>query len=449
MNHHKESQTKKSPTKFRYRTFIQAVLLPLLFSSVYVIGLQNQANANTEKMAPFPPISNQTPVLSNTQLIQSTTSPKVNNPLQNAFISAIPDLDGRDVFISVTGVNRAESGLRFNIDAGVGGGSYRESYAMTLSDTTYLAVAMGFAAGEDVSGDDDTISITTTVGSDIVSTGDIKFQRAFVQPSQTEMMSIDNGGFVLELLNTNSVSADTYVLAMSTNVQPGTLPDGHAWASKSYGLRAAGSLTQSQKFMTLNLRFNEPLLNNRDPHTLAIMRWDAVHSQWDNLGGTLLNDSNFVTLPIKQFDIYGLAATTTWHDTFPEASLSGVSSLNNTLRGPGQAIILNNVLSGSVTSIPITPTTATHWGTLTFSATQTSNTVVTIDVLDLNDQPLLSNISDGTDLDNAGLSIANHPSVKLRANLSTNSLGQTPHLHAWSLSWLSVSRKVYLPLVLK
>jgi hypothetical protein len=372
------------------------------------------------------------------------------NPVANGFINAIPGADGTEVFVSVRGINGANNSIILTVDPGSGGGNHKDGYTMTLSGTTYLATATGFAPGQDVGNDgDDTMSITTTVGSQVMGTGEINFERAFVQPTQPEMISLDNGDFILEILNTGSVLADTYVMVMSTNAPPSPLPFGYQLVGKSYNVRPSGSLTQTQKTMTLNFHFNEPLPGGNDPHTLTILRWNSLNQVWENIGGRLLNDSNTVTLSDKRFGIYALATAPIWRDSFAEVSLSGVSALSNTQRGPGQTIILNNATSGSVTTIPITPTDGDRWGTLHFSATVPPSTTLTVDILDVNNTIILTKASDGLDLSSAGVDIAAYPSLKLRANLSAASVGLTPQLHEWSLAWSVEEQRVYLPLIVK
>jgi hypothetical protein len=374
------------------------------------------------------------------------------NPVERAFIDAVPGSDGREVFVTVSGVQPAGSPIFLNIDPGTGPGNHQDSNAMTISGTTYVATAIGFTPEMDIGSDgDDTMSITTTVGSEVKSTGLINFQRAFVQTSQTEMISVDEGDFLLEVINLNSFSHDIYALVMSTHTPPGPLPIGYRLASSTYNVRPSHSLTQSEKLMTLNLRFEEPLPGGADPHTLAIAGWDAGNKVWELLGGELLDDDNLLTLAIKRFRIYALATTPTWRDSFQELSLTGVSALSNTQWGPGQSIILSTgATSGSVTSIPITPTGAAEWGTLHFSATIPSGTSVTVNVLDTDDQVVLADVSGGTDLGEAGVSLDTYPSLKLRATLTrTQTADPSPRLHEWQVGWVPEVHKLYLPLVIK
>jgi hypothetical protein len=379
--------------------------------------------------------------------LSAQTAAFPNNPLANVFIQAIPGSDGQEVFVSVAGVGAGSSAVTLNVDPGLGGGSHKGSYAMTLSGTSFIATAIGFAPGQDTGSDgDDTMSLTTTLGSQVVGSGAVNFQRAFVETGQPETISVDNGDFVLEFLNTGSFQADTYVLVMSTHTPPGALPFGYQLAGKSYNIRPSGSLTRSEKLMTLNLKYSQPLPGGSDPHTLTILRWDSLGQSWLDVGGNLLADSKLVSLASKEFGIYALASGPRWRDSFAEVSLSGVATLTNTQRGPGQTIILANATTGAVTSIPLSAAPGSLWGTLSFSASVPASTGLTVDILAADNSLLLGNVSSGTNL---GLDQAGQPSLKLRANLSATTLGLTPQLHHWSLDWIVAVRKVHLPLVLK
>jgi hypothetical protein len=322
---------------------------------------------------------------------------------------------------------------------------------MTLFGTDFRATAGGFVPMADIGTErDDTLNITTTVGSAVLSIDPINFQRAFVQPAQPETIVVDGNGLVVDI-PAGAVAADMYLLAMSTNMPPGDTPPGYALIGKTYSLSASGALTETNLLMTLKLGYQEPLPDGGDPHTLAIMSWNQTCGQWDLLGGDLFDVPNYVTLSTKRFGIYALASTPTWRDSFKEGSLSGVSASNNTTWGPVDDTITLalGATSGTVTSIPITPTLgATSWGTLHYSATVGLNTSLNVDLLDANDNLVLSNVPDGTDISAALL--ATYPTLKLRATLTTSQPGLTPELHEWSLGWIvPPESKVYLPLAIR
>ncbi|MCP4408262.1 MAG: hypothetical protein GY807_10975 [Gammaproteobacteria bacterium] len=370
------------------------------------------------------------------------------NPVANAFINAIPSSDGTEIHTLANGIISTGNPVYFNVDPGVGGGGTRGAHAMTLSGTTYLATAIGFAAGQDGSGD---MSISTTVGSQIMDTGPLKFVRALVEITKDKTISVDY--FTWRMPNTYTFSISrAYVLAMSTNALPGALPTGYSQASSPYNVTASGAVTQSDKIMTLDLAYQQPLPNNSDPHTLAVLGWDAFNEKWDVLGGELFVNSNLVNLITQRFRIYALVTTPTWRDSFQEYSLPdslpGISDSENIEREVfGTNIILTTTPgTGTATSIPITPTNATNWGTLNFSATITPGTELAVDLLDAGDNVVMANVSAGTDL--SGLSLSTYPTLKLRATL-TSTTAESPKLHEWQLSWEPKVEKIYLPLILK
>lgn len=379
------------------------------------------------------------------QPVQAVSS----NPVASVFVNAVPGSEGATVYVSVSGVDPAGSPIVLNIDPGSGPGHHIGSYAMEISGTAYVATAIGFAPGQDVGSDgDDTMTITTTVGSEIVSSGAMNFQRAYVERSQPEMVSVDDGKFVLDIPNKDTFPNDVYVLVMSTNTAPRSLPIGYSFAGSTYNVRPSHSLTESDRLMTINLGFVEPLPGGSDPHTLSVVGWDPLSEAWDVLGGDLFDDDDLLNLSTRRFGIYALATVPAWRDSFLEWSLTGVLDRENTEQGPGESIVLSgSALSGTVTSILITPTGATNWGTLHVSATTSSNTALAVDVLDATDTAILD-VDDGTDL--SGLSLEVLPALKLRATLTRASAADpSPELHAWQVSWTPRIVDVYLPLVVR
>jgi hypothetical protein len=381
-----------------------------------------------------------------------TPYPVLINPLRAAFITGVPSSDGSQVFFSAAGVSTPSSPLFLNIYPGLGPAGHAGRYMMTISGTDFVATAGGFPAGVDIGTDlDDTLNITTTVGLPEFHIDPINFQRAFVQPSQLETIVVDSNGLVVDM-PIGTVAADMYLLAMSTNVPPGDTPPGYTLIGKTYTLSPSGGLTETNQLMTLKLGYQEPLPDGGDPHTLAIMRWNESCGQWDLLGGDLFdaNVPKYVAIDTKRFGIYALASTPTWRDSFKESNLSGVQALNNTQwRSVDDTITLaGGATSGTVTSIPITPTLgAISWGTLHYNATVGLNTSLQVDLLDANNNVVLSNVSDGADLSTA-LPLALYPGLKLRARLSTSQPGLTPELHQWSLGWTTQS-EVYLPIAIR
>ena len=102
--------------------------------------------------------------------------------------------------------------------------------------------------------------------------------------------------------------------------------------------------------------------------------------------------------------------------------------------GPGV-----NVTSGEIISSAISIGEDDTWHVLTFDATIPAGTGLTLDVLPAegtNPIPGYVNLPGGTDLSGLG-----ERTIRLRANLSTNSLGVSPVLHDWSVSYTDAARE--------
>ena len=67
----------------------------------------------------------------------------------------------------------------------------------------------------------------------------------------------------------------------------------------------------------------------------------------------------------------------------------------------------------------------------------------------MNDNVILADVRAGTNLNTAGVTLEAYPQVKLRATLTAEAVGLTPELHEWSLTWIVMERRVYLPVVVK
>lgn len=392
---------------------------------------------STAKGAPKPTVLDSKRFQHPSSLITSTS---VFSP----FLNIWPDSNGVTLYISAQDVGQLGGTVFANLD--IGPGHKKGGYAMTYSSTNqiYLAAAPHFTANQDEGG---TLSITTTLG---LNSGTIQLERAFIQSNViTEEVSVDNDAFTITMPNLGTLPVDAYVAVMSTLALPGPLPPGYHLISPSYNMRASGSLTQSDKLMTLELHYTEPLPQNYDPHTLAVLSWNFY--TWVNLGGNLFDDSNYLSFSTKEFGLYALAVTPTWRDSFKEFNLRGVATRSNIEWGPGDSLILSNgATTGTVTSVSITPPVdAAEWGILVFNTTTPPGTAITVEVLDDANQIVLPDVSSGTNLAQAGINLATYPSLKLRATLTSTVVGMTPALLEWSLSWSVIERNVFLPVVSK
>ncbi|MCG8351754.1 MAG: hypothetical protein MI924_28640 [Chloroflexales bacterium] len=368
------------------------------------------------------------------------------------FLNMAPSSDGTEIRVSAAGVG-ALGGTLFANFLDIGPGGRKHSYTMTYSDTaqTYFATAVGFTPGMDITG---TVGLTTTLG---LETAEIQFQRAFVTPLTPQVdIAVEGqmGGETLTVAmpNIGTVPADTYLVVMATNAPPGPLPSGYRFASSTYAINPSGSLTETERLMTLRFTYGQTLPAGVDPHTLAVVGWNRTDLTWEVLGGDLFAQDQALEYVTKRFGIYALAATPTWRDSFNERELTGVSVQTNTRRRSDGTIVLDSgATSGALTSIPITPTTdAASWGTLHFSATIPLGADLRIDVLDINDQVLRVNVADGADL--SDLPLVDYPSLKLRATLTTAQAEVSPELRSWQVSWAPSEQQqnsTYLPLVVR
>jgi len=355
-----------------------------------------------------------------------SASPTASSSTFMPFLDIMPSSDGAELVVCASGVGE----LGGTVYANIGPGHDKHSWTMTFTTRIYCTPVYGFNPGEDVQS---TVRITTTLGLD---SGEVEFNRAFVETTSTELIIVDDGNFIVDMPNLGTFDTDVYVVVMPTNAPPpASLPAGYRLVGRTYGMRLSGALTESDRLMTLKLSYQSALPEHSDPHTLAVVRWPWGSPGWEVLGGDLFDNTDQVIYATKRFAVYGLASTPAWYDSFLESSLSGVSERVNTQWGPGDTIILATAAtSGSVTSIPITPTAgAAAWGTLYFSATTSTETGLTVDVLDSNDTVVLEDAGAGSSL--SGLSLATYPSLKLRATLTSTVSPQTPILREWRVTW--------------
>ncbi len=93
--------------------------------------------------------------------------------------------------------------------------------------------------------------------------------------------------------------------------------------------------------------------------------------------------------------------------------------------------------SGTLTSALIAPSPRQRWGALAFTKdTSAAGTALTVDVLDAGGALLAANVAAGTDL-NTIAAVASQPSIRLRANLSTTNVANTPRLDDWTVSYVT------------
>jgi len=352
------------------------------------------------------------------------------------FLDIIPSQDGTALFISAGRTGELPGTVFANI--GIGPGHDKDSYTMVYSGTAqaYVTTATGFTPGMD---DYAPMNITTTSGLD---TGMVEFSRDYVQAATPRSIFARDGNLKLRLVSTDTITFDTYVAVVPSYAPPGPAPLGHRFVGSTYSVRAAGALVTTDKPMSLRLAYNATTLAGADPHTLAIFAWDAFNKRWDDLGGRLFYDQQYLSVATSRFTTYALMSAPAWWDDFDDFSgLDFAETSNVTLGLQGghvELLVLSYMAtSGTAVSKPITPTAGiASWGNLTFTRTvDPPTTTLTVDVLSLDGTEVLTDVTSGASV--AGIDPAQYPSLKLRANLSSTVVGETPALDEWRLTWQS------------
>jgi hypothetical protein len=363
------------------------------------------------------------------------------------FLNIVPSDDGNELLISAGNVGEVSGAVFANISLGPG---HRKGGTMVYSDTVngYITtLTPGFTPSQGQAG---TLNITTSLGLD---TGVAEFNRAYIPASTAQLVASEDGNLRLNLF-TDTIPFDTYMVVVPSYAPPGQPPLDHEFVGHSYTVRAAGALLVTDKPMGLRLYYNDTTLAGADPHMLAIFAWDGYYQQWNNLGGDPFFSQQYLATPTSRFTTYVLMATPAWKDEFDDYDFSGLNfpaEVSNIERGGtsenGTLILSNGALSGTAISKPIIPPHLHRWGNLSFNRLVSSpGMTLTVDILSLAGVELMTNVADGASL--SALNPIQYPGLKLRANLSSTTPGQTPALDNWQLTW-QAKESVYLPLVLK
>ena len=385
------------------------------------------------------------------------------SPLDHAsalapFLYIVPGQGGTELYVSISRVGELGGTVFANI--GIGPGHDRGGYTMPYSETiqAHVVTVVGFTPKMN---DYASVAITTTLG---LHSGSVEFNRDYVPASdawgvETRDICSRDGHLKLTLVSTDTFAVESYVVVVPSYGPPGPAPLGHQFVGSPYSVRASGAQLLADRPMSLRLAYNETTLSGADPHTLAILAWDASQQNWSNLEGMLRYEPtrpddlerNYVSVATRRFTTYALMATTSWRDDFWDygglSARSGVA-----LRGSDgnlELVLDSDQTSGWAVSGPITPTTPFEaWHSLVFTATVPSpTTALTVDLLALDNTPVMTDVASGTDL--SDLDAAAYPALKLRASLSSTVAGQTPALDHWRLTWQVEEHKVYLPVLLK
>lgn len=371
----------------------------------------------------------------------NTSSTTADSTVAGLMIWAIPSTDGQLVGIwagSDDEIMAPAAGLLCDSISG-------HCRAMTCSSGGCYGTLTGLPAETDIEG---YLSITLTFPLALtLESGPLPFLRAFVPISQlNNVVSPDN---LLDLiLFPASLSTDTYLFIINPPSLPAAPPLAHQAVGRPYAIWASGALTSSNKSMTLRLGYDGIWLDQATAHNLSIFAWAPTAQSWEEKGGTLFLDQNYLAVPIHRFTTYVLMELPAWRDTF--ADTSALSSSNQiTTTAEGGLILDSNSFSGTAISVPITPTSSlVNWDRVVLSHTTSSTMSITVDVLSLDGTVLLTDVTSGESL--KSLDPLTHPGLKLQGNLFSPVPGTSPLLEEWRVTWSNRQPLLmYLPLILK
>jgi hypothetical protein len=372
----------------------------------------------------------------------------------NLHFYAVPGADGTSLFVSTGQVGQLSSPVYATADRGSAVDRDRFGMSYDQDEQAYGCTFEGFfdPGPSLVEG---SIRITTTVSTalglgaeSLLDTGPVDYGRFFV-PTTGESSLVSDDDLLELTLSDHSLPVDAYAIVMSTNSPPGPPPAGHRFVGQTYSARASGAIITSTHSMLLNLAYTSLALGDTDPHTLSAFAWDPVSMAWQDLGGRL--DSligHQLSTVTDRFTVYGLMSTTRWRDIFTD--LSGLSDWNHVYVPPlsDELALYGTALNGTAVSRLITPTVSSmEWGHLTYTSTVPAGTSLVIDVLAGDGSLLLEDVTSGASLNT--LDPIAHPSLKLRAALSTDNPANSPLLDEWIITWQPRHWTTYLPLILK
>ncbi len=133
------------------------------------------------------------------------------------------------------------------------------------------------------------------------------------------------------------------------------------------------------------------------------------------------------------------ATTTVFSDSF--ASTANLAGEKNAIVSDGSVQLASGALSGSVQSIPISPSYLDSWGLLNASLSTPSGASVVVRVLDASGNLLPDSVLAGNStgfssfpVSLIGVSTTSYPTLALSATLSRSSTSTNPDLRSWSLS---------------
>lgn len=350
------------------------------------------------------------------------------------YFDLVPSLDGAELQARLVGEGQIGDTTLSTVY--LGGTGHMLSWTDTLSDHVVTAVVPGVTPGQSISG---TVFLTLTAP---FFTQQVQFYRAYLPQGNTPTFRSPDSQVEIALVSTDTFTTNTYLLVMPSFGPPGALPPDHCALSATYNLRAAGGAPNANRPFSLRFSVDAVSLGDLSPKTLTVLAWHDAMQQWMARDGQYNMTNGYVTLATPLFTTYALVSAPRWRDEFDD--LTGLAfpneAANISIGGPPQQRALTLAAlttNGFATSKLITPTVAhAEWTTLVYSATTNPpTTTLTVDLLDASGALVRAALPSGallTDLD-----VERYPVLKLRVNLTSTIVGETPRLEGWQVGWHS------------
>ena len=350
----------------------------------------------------------------------------------------VPGQDGTELFVSINDVESYGTVCLYTHPWAT-----QPQHCCTHSPCV-LTIA-GLSPGQDASV---SISLTSTYSSEVI----MDILRAYVPALTGREIASSDGSLVLNLVNTDTLPSEAYITIAPACAPVAALP-GQRLLGSAYSVRASGALISSERPMSLRLAYDGVMLAGTDPHTLAVFAWDPYRQQWRDLGGQLFYDQQVLAVTTSRFTSYALMATPSWRDGLDKGSALSLAESSNVAwsgMADSRMLILETTPGeGSIVSRPITPTTSfANWHRLTFTYTAAPpTTTLAVHVLGLDGTPILTGTTNGIDLTH--LDAGRYPALRLRVEMASTVVDQTPVLESWQLGWQAELYTAHLPMVLK
>lgn len=348
------------------------------------------------------------------------------------FLHIVPDSRGKTVTISLSSPQPLPGMLYANL--GVGPTGFKDGWTMPYSDTkkSYISTIPFTLSETPIAG---SVNLTSSQG---LNTVDVQFSGVEVPARSLTSIWSEDRQVELEPASDATIPFDTYVVAVTNMGNPGPQPVDHQLIGHSYSLRAASDLIETPQPMNLIWHVDTPAFTNVDLHTLDIFFWNEEVG-WIPLHAQLARNTNWLFAQTNLFGTYAVFAQPLWQARFDNLdSLAPTPIINLTatfLNGRRVLGLKTRPGVGQATSRLIAPAYGLqHWGTVTYTATMNGpSTRLTVDVVDVNGNLILSNVSSGQSL--ADIKVQDHSALRLRAYFTSTVAGATPGLRHWQVTW--------------